>query len=116
MNESVVVTPSSTGDDVSVSVNETTQNVTVNVTQNDDSVEVYAETNVDLRLSWIGLATGAIPTGPTAITGGRVYTYDYGATTRYRFISTDNLTDNFYTTFDGVSMPTNLIATKALNF
>ncbi len=115
MNDSIVVLPSSAGDDVKISVNSTTQNVAVSVTRNDDSVQIDASTNVDLKTSWIGLVCGSIPTGPTAITGGRVYTYDYGATTRYRFISTDNSTDAFYAGFDGTNL-TGLVATKALNF
>lgn len=67
------------------------------------------------RFTWIGLVTGAVPTGPTAVTGGEVYTYNYGSTARYRFINTTGTTDEFYANFDGTNVTT-LIVSKALQF
>jgi len=68
------------------------------------AANVITQTGTDANLS--GLA---------GVTGGRVFTYNYGATTRYRFISTDNTIDAFYSNFNG-SAVSGLIATKALNF
>jgi hypothetical protein len=123
--DTVTITAPVTIDDVTITVNALTDDVTVSVTSvvDDVTVEVSSDTgpqgpagvDYDPKTSWFGLAVGAVPTGPTAITGGRVYTYNYGTTTRYRFISTDNATDAFYSGFNGTNL-TGLVATKALTF
>jgi hypothetical protein len=67
------------------------------------------------RYTWIGLVTGAVPTGPTVITGGQVYTYNYGTTVRYRFINTAGTLDAFYSNFNGINV-TGLLVSKGLTF
>jgi hypothetical protein len=71
----------------------------------------------DIKTNWFALAAGfATASAPVSITGGTVRTYTYlGGATRYRFISTDLLTDAFYTTFNG-SAVSGLVITKALQF
>ena len=71
-----------------------------------------------LNTSWVGLVMGfaSPPTGPTLVTGGKVYTYTYlGPTIRYRFIANNGTMDAFYTDFDGTNV-TGLVTTKTLSF
>jgi len=125
ITDDVTVAVTTSVDDVVVAVTEQVDAVSVLVSADSDNVFVEVSSEIgpqgpagadyDPTKSWFGLAVGAVPTGPTAIAGGRVFTYDYGTTTLYRFISTDNTTDAFYSGFDGTTL-TGLIATKALNF
>jgi len=118
----VEVTADSSSDAVTVTSVDPSDAVTVSVTTADDAVTVSvsndtgpAGADYDQRTDWLGLVVGfnAIPTAPTAITGGSVYTYTYAGGTRYRFVSTSGLTDSFYTTFDGSNL-TGLVASKGL--
>lgn len=109
-----------TGDTITTSFTTNEPALTLTLAVTDPAVSVSLElltTDYVRNNDWFGLASGyATFSGPTSITGGRVYTYTYlGAVTRYRFISTDNATDAFYTTFDGTNL-TGLVATKALSF
>jgi len=71
----------------------------------------------DIKTNWFALVSGYQTTGAeVAITGGVVTPYNYlGGVTRYRFESTDELTDAFYTTFNGTAV-SGLIISKALQF
>lgn len=83
-----------------------------------DIAALVAGSSFTINTSWIGLATGyaSVPTGPTNVTGGKVYTYTYtGPTTRYRFIANDGSIDAFYSGFNGSSV-SGLIVTKSLAF
>ena len=118
----VEVTADSSSDLVSITSADPSDAVTVSVTTADDAVTVSVSNDTGPagadfapRTDWLSLCTGysATPTGPTAITGGGVYTYTYTGGTRYRFVSTDALTDRFYTGFDGTNL-TGLVATKSV--
>jgi hypothetical protein len=134
--DSVAVTINAITDDVTVAVATIVDDVMVAVTEqvdavsvlvSDDSDKVIVEVSSDIgpqgpagadydpTKSWFGLAVGAVPTGPTAIAGGRVFTYNYGTTTLYRFISTENSIDAFYSGFDGTNL-SGLVASKSLLF
>lgn len=82
-----------------------------------DGADGVDATPYDIKTNWFALSAGfATVSAPVSITGGTVRTYTYlGAATRYRFISTDNATDAFYTTFNG-SAVSGLVITKALQF
>jgi len=71
--------------------------------------------NFDPTTTWISLVVGVEPSAEVSIPSGEVLTYDYGDTTLYRFIASDDSLDAFYSTFDGTNL-TGLVATKALSF
>jgi hypothetical protein len=76
---------------------------------------VSGDINPSMPTTWIGLVTGAVPTGPIAISGGSVYSYNYGVSTRYRFINNAGTIDAFYANFDGTNL-TNFVVSKSLQF
>lgn len=134
VTDSVVLIANPSIDEVAVAITTVSEAVTLTTTLVTEQVNVAVTTQVDAvavsvsnevgppgadfnaRTDWLSLCTGysAIPTGPIAITGGGVYTYTYTGGTRYRFVSTDALTDRFYTGFDGTNL-TGLVASKALS-
>jgi len=65
-------------------------------------------------LSWISLVTGfsVSPVLNTTISAGRVFTYTYGSTIRYRLVPSpyDATQDAFYANFDGANLTGLIIA------